>query len=167
MGQARWGVDQWLLFAVGFGAATCLWIGLAWIPRRLAPVNALRAFASARGARVRGDGRVEPLSILGVARGRPFTVTWQRPAGGGDVLLVGVDCRVPDGAVPVDGAAGGDGDGEADGVTAAEGDALVTRWVRPGADVLDPARLGALVDALAQMAEELEAAHPAFEGEPD
>lgn len=147
------------MFAVGFVAATCLWIGLAWIPRRLAPVNALRAFASARGARVRGDGRVEPLSILGVARGRPFTVTWQRPAGGGDVLLVGVDCRVPDGAVR-DGEEGG-------GVTSAEGDALVTRWVRPGLDLLEPARLSAIVDALAEMAAELEAAHPAFEGEAD
>ncbi|MDP2309881.1 MAG: hypothetical protein Q8P18_27935 [Pseudomonadota bacterium] len=159
MESAGWSVDQWLLFAVGFGAATCLWIGLAWIPHRLAPVNALRAFASARGARVRGDGRVEPLSILGVARGRPFTVTWQRPAGGGDVLLVGVDCLVADGAV-----AAGD---EAGGVTSAEGDALVTRWVRPGADVLEPARLGEIVDALAQMAEELEAAHPSFEEEPE
>ncbi|MDP2311996.1 MAG: hypothetical protein Q8P41_03760 [Pseudomonadota bacterium] len=150
-----------MLFAVGFGAATLLWVGLAWIPRRLAPVVALRAFASARGARVRGDGRVEPLSILGVARGRPFTVTWQRPAGGGDVLLIGVDCRVPDGA----------GEGieplDAGGAILAEDAALVSRWVRPGPDVLDAERLGTIVDALARMAEELEAAHPDAVDEPD
>ena len=160
MGSRRCGVDQWLLFAVGFVAASCLWLGLAWIPRRLAPVDALRAFASARGARARGDGRVEPISIVGVARGRPFTVTWQRPAGGGDVLLVGVDCGVEGvtvGGPPNVGLA----------ITTAEGAALVTRWVRPGADVLEPVRLGAIVDALAQLAEELEAAHPGGEVDPE
>lgn len=147
------------MIAVGFGAATFLWLGLSWIPRRLAPANALRAFASARGARVRGDGRVEPLSILGTARGRPFTVTWQRPPGGGDVLLIGVDCQVPDDALQ--------GEEEAGAITSTDGDALVTRWVRPGADLLEQERLGAIVDALARMAEDLEAAHPSFEAEPD
>ena len=161
MDRGRWSVGEWTLFGVGFAAAACLWLGLAWIPRRLAAVDALRAFAATRGARARGDGVLEPLSILGVARGRPFTVTWQRPPGAGDLLLVGVDCRVDDGAL--DAGAGVPGATE----TAAEGSALVSRWVRPGPDVLDPARLAMIVDALAQMAEELEATRPNLEPDPD
>jgi hypothetical protein len=152
------------LFGVGFVAAACLWLGLAWIPRRLAPVDALRAFAAARGARARGDGVQEPLSVLGVARGRPFTVTWQRAPGAGDLLLIGVDCRVEDGA-PLDASAAEAAPGAVE--TAAEGSALVSRWVRPGPEVLDPTRLDAIVDALARMAEELEAARPDAEPDPD
>ena len=143
---------------MGFVAAACLWLGLAWIPRRLAPVDALQAFARARGLPVRGDGVLLPLTIVGVERGRPFTVTWQRPAGAGDVLLIGVDCAVEDADVaPLPEATGA--------VTAAGDSALVTRWVRPGADVLEPARLAAIVAALARMAEEVEAAHPGAEPE--
>ena len=78
-------------------------------------------------------------------------MSWQRAPLGGDVLLVGVDCAVEDQAVEPRGA-------EPLGDIAAEGAALVTRWVRPAPEVLE--RLDAIVEALARMAEELEAAHP-------
>lgn len=149
-------MDPVSLFGVGLLAGTLLWLGYTWIPGRLRPAEALRAFAVARGARVRGDGRVEPITVLGVARGRPFTLTWQRPWGGGDVLLVGVDCAAePRGAV--ESAPGELGAGE----TIAADAALVTRWVRPAPEVFEAERLAAIVDALARMAEELEATAPA------
>ncbi len=137
---------MWTLFGLGFVAASCLWLGLVWIPRRVAPVEALRAFAAAHGQPVRGDGRAQPLTILGQVRGRLFTVSWQRPWVGGDVLLLGVDCAAPDGK-------GLDGTATDDGV-------LVTRWVRPAPDVLAPERLVAILDSLARMAEEMEADTP-------
>jgi hypothetical protein len=168
------------LFAVGFLAATLLWLGLVWVPRRLAPVDALRAFAAARGLGVRGDGVSLPITIVGEASGRPFTVTWQRHWLGGDVLLLGVDCAAAaDGPVvlpiagPIDRMAGpmadpgadprrGTPPGGASAPVSEVGDAaLVTRWVRPAPDVLDPARLGAILDAMARMAEELEESSPA------
>ncbi len=151
------------LFLLGAVAGTLLWLGLGWIPRRVGPAEALRAFAAARGARVRGDGRVEPLTVLGEVRGRPFTLTWQRPAGGGDVLMVGVDCaaEAPEPlALPDDAAAAAGPAAAADTRTTAADAALVTRWVRPTPEVLEPARLAAILDAMARMAEELEATHP-------
>lgn len=135
-----------------------MWLGLGWIPRRLAPAQALRAFAAARGAFVRGDGRVEPLTVVGEVRGRPFTVTWQRPAGGGDVLLVGVDCAA-DVAEPLEAVAPAVTAGEAP-LTAAADAALVTRWVRPSAELFEAARIEAIVESMARLAEELEASHP-------
>ncbi|MFN7142457.1 MAG: hypothetical protein ACK4YP_01675 [Myxococcota bacterium] len=147
-----------MLFGVGALAGTLLWLGLGWIPRRVAPAQALRAFGAARGAFVRGDGRVDPLTVVGEVRGRPFTVTWQRPAGGGDVLLVGVDCAadVAEPLAPVAPAvAGGDAP-----LTAAADAALVTRWVRPPLELFVAARIDAIVESMARLAEELEATHP-------
>jgi hypothetical protein len=143
------------LFAVGFVAAALLWLGLVWIPRRLAPADAVRRFAAAQGLAARGDGLARPLTVVGQVRGRYFTVTWQRHPVGGDVLLIGVDCACADAASVSTGTLG------AGAVAAADDAALVTRWVRPAADVLEPRRLAVLVDALAKMAEELEIAAPA------
>lgn len=144
------------LFLVGLVAGALLWLGYVFIPGALAPAEALRRFAAARGARVRGDGRAEPLTILGQVRGRPFTLTWQRPVGGGDVLLIGVDCagEAPGPLPPV---AHAPGEPE----TLAADAALVTRWVRPVPELFEPGRLEAILDALARAAEELEATNPA------
>lgn len=150
--------------AVGFCVAAFAWIGLAWIPRRLAPAEALRAFAAARGLRIRGDGRRDPVTVVGVVRGRPFTLTWQRPPGGGDVLLVGVDCEVEAAPVPPDALTHVGG---ADAATIAADAALVTRWVRPGVELFAPGRLEALLDAMATMAEELEADAPGEPADPE
>jgi len=146
---------------VGAVAGTFLWLGLVWIPGRLRPAEGLRAFAKARGALVRGDGRVAPLTVLGQVRGRAFTVTWQRPAGGGDVLLVGVDCAasVAEPLPPV-----GPAVGTGAPWTEASDAALVTRWVRPAPELTTPERLDALIEAMAELAAELEERHPEPEG---
>lgn len=149
-------MDAVSLFLVGIVAGTSLWLGYAWIPGRLAPAEALRRFATERSARVRGDGRLEPITVLGVVRGRPFTLTWQRPPGAGDVLLVGVDCAAaaPGPLAPVAHAEMGAPD------TIAADAALVTRWVRPAPELFTSERLAAILEGMAELAEDLEATHP-------
>lgn len=138
------------LFLVGFVGATLMWLGLVAIPRRLRAVEDLRAFAVARGLRASGDGAELPLRIVGTVRGRLFTVAYQANPVRGSVLLVGVDC---------DSAA----EGPQGRLNAEAGDrALVSRWTEPPAELLG--RMETLIDALAEMAEELEKENPA---EPD
>ena len=137
----------WLLLAVGVVAGGFGWLGLVWIPRQLAPIDAIRAFAVARRAQARGDGRREPLLVVGSVAGRAFTLTWQRGADG-DVLLIGVDCAASqDRTPPVEG-----------GESVVADAALVTRWVRPSAEVF--ARLDTILEEQAVLAAELERRAP-------
>lgn len=135
-----------LLFAVGLAVGGFAWVGLVWIPRQLAPIDAIHALAASRRARVRGDGRREPLVVLGSVAGRAFTLTWQQ-GGEGDVLLLAIDC------------VGEAAPSSAEGGERAAGDAaLVTRWVRPSADVF--ARLDTILEEQARLAAELEERGP-------
>lgn len=134
-------MSTWLLFGVGFVAATALWLGLRVLPRRVRAVDAVRAFGEAHGARVTGDGVAEALRVVGSVRGRMFTVVYQLDAARGDVLLAAVDCAAADGAVAPDG-------------TVAEGEAVATRFVGAGPEVTT--RLDAIVEALVDVAEGLE-----------
>lgn len=130
-----------LLFAVGFVAAAALWLGLRVLPRRVRTLEEVRAFGEARGAQVLGDGVSEPLRVVGGVGGRAFTVVYQAEVLRGAVLLVAVDCDVPDGAAVAGGAI-------------VEGSALATRVTNPGPEVTS--RLSELVEALAEVAERLE-----------
>ena len=136
------------LFLVGFVAAALLWFGGVVMPRRLRSIDALRRFAAERNAHVQGDGGADALRIVGYVRGRMFTVLYQVDWLRGDVLMVGVDCATS--------AAGTHAHGD---LQAEAGDsALASRWFGPPIALL--MRMYTTVDALAQMAEELEAARP-------
>ena len=136
------------LFVVGFVAAALLWFGGVVLPRRLRSIDALRRFAADHDAHVQGDGGADALRIVGYVRGRMFTVLYQVDWLRGDVLMVGVDC-----------ATSAAGSHEQGGLQAEAGDsALASRWFGPPRALL--MRMDTVVDALVQMAEELEATQP-------
>ncbi len=117
-------------------------VGGAWLLVRSRPpagLGALRAWAAARGHRVRGDGLDGPFEVIGERGGRLFTVAWHR--GEPDVLWLAVDCDAA-------------GDAELEGAARLSDGALVSRLVGPpAAACADP---DALLDALAAAAADLE-----------
>lgn len=117
--------------------------------RTAAPIEAIRAWAEARGHAVRGDGTSAPLEVIGARGARRWTVGWFQAPGADAVLLLGMDCAAADTAPPPDGRPSVD-----DGVLAA-------RVTRPSSDLYTPARLDALLDELEAMAIALEHEHPA------
>jgi hypothetical protein len=141
------------LFAVGFVVATLFWLGLRALPRRQHAIDDLRTFAARNGIPVHGDGTAEALRFVGEARGRMFTVLYQAGGIEGPVLLIGVDC---------DSAAKGEharGD-----VRAEAGDStLASRWFSPPPEITGG--IGKVLDAMVDMAEELERREPPTGGE--
>ncbi|MFZ5480911.1 MAG: hypothetical protein ACOZNI_29390 [Myxococcota bacterium] len=143
-----------LLFLVGLAAGVLVWLGLGALPRRIRALDAIRALAEARGARVVGTGAGEPVRVVGSVGARAFTLLYEAHWLHGDVLLLAVDCASS--------AAGPHTHGDL--VAEASDEALAVRMLQPPADVWG--RLDRVLDALVELASDLERDRPGEPGEP-
>lgn len=151
-------LDIGLALLVTVGLLAVLAGGLRYLSRTGAPIEALRAYAVAQGAVVRGDGVAVALEIVGALGTRRWTLGYHHPPGEPDVLLVGIDCAAATGSpstvvgLPL---------------LVVDDQVLAARLTTPPPDLYTPERLGALLLSMADLAQRLEEEHGAPTGPAD